>query len=100
MTELRKLSVEDGHDIYDMLQTMPKDENGLINNVCGMTWEEYKAWLVKKQIEAEQEGLVDGWKVPSTTYWLQSGGGRSVFPGGEPAGGGNLRAARDPVCDN
>ena len=60
MIELKKLSVEDGHDIYDMLQTMPKDENGLINNVYGMTWDEYKAWLVKKQQEAEQEGLVDG----------------------------------------
>ena len=67
MTELKKLSVEDGRDIYDMLQTMPKDENGLINNVNGMTWEEYKTWLVKKQQEAEQEGLVDGWKVPSAT---------------------------------
>ena len=83
MTELRKLSVEDGRDVYDMLQTMPKDENGLINNVYGMTWDEYKAWLVKKQQEAEQEGLVDGWKVPSTTYWL--------YVDGTPVGFGNVR---------
>ena len=83
MTELKKLSVEDGRDIYDMLQTMPKDENGLINNVNGMTFEEYKTWLVKKQREAEQEGLADGWKVPSTTYWL--------YVDGTPVGFGNLR---------
>ncbi len=84
MTELKKLSVEDGRDIYDMLQTMPKDENGLINNVNGMTWEEYKTWLVKKQQEAEQEGLVDGWKVPSATYWL--------YVDGTPVGFGNVRS--------
>ena len=83
MTELKKLSVEDGRDIYDMLQTMPKDENGLINHVNGMAWEEYKTWLVKKQQEAEQEGLADGWKVPSTTYWL--------YVDGTPVGFGNVR---------
>ena len=83
MTELKKLSVEDGREIYDMLQTMPKDENGLINHVNGMAWEEYKTWLVKKQQEAEQEGLADGWKVPSTTYWL--------YVDGTPVGFGNVR---------
>ena len=35
-----------------------------------MSFEEYKQWLINKQIESEQKGLVDGWKVPSTTYWL------------------------------
>ena len=84
MTELRKLSAEDGRDIYDMLQTMPKDENGLINNVYGMTFEEYREWLTRKVAESEQEGLVDGWKVPSTTYWL--------YVDGTPVGFGNVRS--------
>ena len=84
MTELRKLSVGDGLDVYEMLQAIPKDENGLINNANGMTYDEYKSWLIKKQQEAEQTGLVDGWKVPSTTYWL--------YVDGVPVGFGNVRA--------
>ena len=83
MAELRKLSADDGRDIYDMLQIMPKDENGLINKANGLTYDEYKEWLIKKQQESEQTGLVDGWKVPSTTYWL--------YVDGVPAGFGNVR---------
>lgn len=70
MVELRKLSPDDGNDIYELLQLIPKDENGLINKANGLSFEEYKQWLINKQIESEQKGLVDGWKVPSTTYWL------------------------------
>ena len=84
MIELKKLSTDDGHDIYDMLQTMPKNENGLINNVNGMTYDEYKEWLLKKQQESEQTGLVDGWKVPSATYWL--------YVDAVPVGFGNVRS--------
>ena len=83
MLELRQLSVDDGMDVYEMLQEMPADENGLINRVNGMTFEQYKDWLYAKQEEAAQEGLVDGWKVPSTTYWL--------YVEGMPVGFGNLR---------
>ena len=84
MIEIRKLSPDDGQDIYDMLQKIPKDENGLINNANGMTFAEFKTWLLKKQTESEQTGLVDGWKVPSTTYWL--------FVNGTPVGFGNVRS--------
>ena len=48
-----------------------------------MTYEEYKQWLIGKQVESEQEGIVDGWKVPSTTYWL--------YVDGVPVGFGNVR---------
>ena len=84
MIELRRLSPDDGIDIYEMLQAIPKNENGLINNANGMTFEEYKNWLFKKQKESEQTGLVDGWKVPSTTYWL--------YVDGVPVGFGTVRA--------
>ena len=84
MIEIRKLSPDDGQDIYDMLQKIPKNENGLINNANGMTFAEFKMWLLKKQTESEQTGLVDGWKVPSTTYWL--------FVNGTPVGFGNVRS--------
>ena len=39
MPELRKLSVNDGMDVYQMLQDIPLDENGLQNKVNGMTFE-------------------------------------------------------------
>ena len=81
--QLKKISVKDGRDIYDMLQTMSKDENGLINNANGLSYEEFKSWLTTKQKESEQTGLVDGWKVPSTTYWL--------YADDIPVGFGNLR---------
>ena len=35
MPELRKLSVNDGMDVYQMLQDIPLDENGLQNKVNG-----------------------------------------------------------------
>lgn len=83
MAELRKLSADDGMDVYSMLQEMPKDENGLMNTANGLSYEEYKEWLKKKCVDSQQEGLVDGWKVPSTTYWL--------YVDGRPVGFGNIR---------
>ena len=70
MIELKRLSPDDGRDVYDLLQSIPKEENGLMNNANGLTYDEYKTWLIKKQRDSEQEGIVDGWKVPSTTFWL------------------------------
>ncbi len=61
MVELRKLSPDDGNDIYELLQLIPKDENGLINKANGLSFEEYKQWLINKQIESEQKALwMDG----------------------------------------
>ena len=83
MTELRRLSVDDGQDVYDMLQAIPMEENGFGNNAHGKTYEEYKAWLDSKHRESIMEGITDGWKVPSTTYWL--------YADGIPVGFGKLR---------
>lgn len=68
--KLKKLSAGDGQDIYQMLQDIPSEENGLYNDAHGLTPDEFKAWLIKKQKESEQTELMDGWKVPSTTFWL------------------------------
>ena len=81
--QLKKLSSQDGRDIYELLQTMPKDENGLLNKANGLSYEEFKTWLTSKEKESEQIGLVDGWKVPSTTFWL--------YADDVPVGFGNLR---------
>lgn len=83
MFELKKLSKNAGRDIYELLQLIPKDENGLINKANGLSFDEYRQWLINKQIESEQKGLVDGWKVPSTTYWL--------YVDNVPVGFGNVR---------
>lgn len=74
MLELKRLSVDNGLDIYTMLQEIPAEENGLINKANGLTFDEYKEWLIVKQRDSEQEGIVDGWKVPSTTFWLYADG--------------------------
>lgn len=81
--ELKKVAVTDGTDIYEMLQELPADENGFINRAAGMRFDEYKEWIKGKVQESEQTGIVDGWKVPQTTFWL--------FEDGRPVGCGNLR---------
>ena len=59
MLELKRLSVDDGLDIYTMLQEIPAEENGLINKANGLTFDEYKEWLIVKQRDSEKEGIVD-----------------------------------------
>ena len=83
MIELRKLSADDGRDIYELLQEIPKEENGFGNNANGMTYEQFREWLVKKEEESRREGIADGWKVGTTTYWL--------YVDGTPVGFGKLR---------
>ena len=83
MLELRRLSVDDGPEIFRMLQEIPKEENGFGNNAHGMTYGEYKEWLSAKHQESLREGITDGWKVPTTTYWL--------YADGTPVGFGKLR---------
>ena len=81
--EIRKLSIDDGRDIYEMLQELPADENGFLNSVQGKTFDEYKEWLKKSAKSSEQTGIVDGWKAPSTIFWL--------FENNRPVGFGKIR---------
>lgn len=80
--ELRQLSPEDQRDVYDLLQSIPKDENGFVNGGHGRTYEEYRQWLKKSDDLAKGIGLAD-WMVPQTNYWL--------FVDGVPVGMGKLR---------
>lgn len=81
--ELVQLSINDGYDVYDMLQQIPQSENGYINNVNGMTFGEFKEWLVRDNSLSQCKELIDGWKVPSSTYWL--------YINGKPVGVGKIR---------
>ena len=83
MLRLQKATIHDGNDIYCFLQKLPADENGFINSAAGKDFEEYKLWLQGVVTNAEQQGIVDGWKVPQSTYWL--------FGGNTPIGYGKVR---------
>ncbi|MCL2287007.1 MAG: GNAT family N-acetyltransferase [Firmicutes bacterium] len=80
--ELKKLSLEDGMDIYDMLQEIPKDENGFVNGCNGVAYNDYKQWLMRSDNIANGIGLED-WMVPQNIYWL--------YIDGKPVGMGKLR---------
>lgn len=81
--ELRKLRVDDGNEIYQMLQEIPEEENGFINPVHGKSPDEYAGWLKCCAEDAERTEIVDGWKVPETVYWM--------FADGNPVGFGKIR---------
>ena len=69
MLELKKLSPYDGKEIYDMLQGINKEENGFINEVKDMPYEEFLHWLNQNADISNSVNLPDGW-VPQTTFWL------------------------------
>lgn len=66
---LNNLSINDGKDIYDMLQELPTNENGFINSVYGKSYEEYKEWLIRHEKMSKGIDLED-WMVPQNTYWF------------------------------
>ncbi len=71
--ELKKLTPEDGRDVFDMLKEIGENENGFANPVNTMSYDEYRAWLVRR--DDESRGVLDqSWKVPQTTYWLYANG--------------------------
>ena len=82
MLYLQPLSLTDGREFYDMLQHIGANENGFINRVCGMDYENFPLWLEKEVNMAQGIGLAD-WMVPASSYWLMDGG--------VPVGRGNLR---------
>lgn len=79
---LRQLSVDDGEDVYQMLQRIGKEENEFTNEVNGMSFREYKDWLVKQNNWSLGLELDPGYVV-QTTYWL--------FAGTTPVGYGKIR---------
>ncbi len=81
--EFRRLSVSDGDDLYEMLQEIPGDENGFINPINGKTHEEFRKWLVRSEALSNETGLQEGWRVPTTIFWL--------FMDDIPVGYGKLR---------
>jgi len=69
MLELKKLSSNDGKEVYDMLQGIQKEENGFTNEVKDMPYENFSHWLKRNDDISNSVDLPDGW-VPQTTFWL------------------------------
>lgn len=67
---IKKLSINDGENIYRMLQELPANENGFINSFYGKNFDEFKKLLEANDESSKQKGIIDGWKVPQTMFWL------------------------------
>ena len=71
---MRKLAVDDGMDVYDLLQLLPADENGFMNPMAGRSEEEFRAWLVRQAANALKTEIEDGYRVPQAIFWLYADG--------------------------
>ena len=69
MIELRASNKNLGMAEYEMLQTIENGENGFMNEVYGMSFEEYKKWLANQDDFSQGKNLSQGW-IPFTTYFL------------------------------
>lgn len=84
MLILRALTAGDGRDVYEMLQEIGADENGYINCVQGMSYEDYRAWLAECLSYDLPENRPD-WMVAQSTFWL--------YEDDRPVGVGKIRHA-------
>lgn len=82
MITIKQLSLTDDKEYFDLLQSIPKNENGFENGACGLTYEEFQAWLEKQVAMSNGENLQD-WMVPQTIFWF--------LADGEPVGFGKIR---------
>ena len=67
--ECKQLCVENGIAEYNMLQDIGQSEYGFTNEVNGMSYAEYRAWLVRENEYAQAKNLPANW-IPQTTYFL------------------------------
>ena len=78
-----QLSIEDGLDVYGMLQRIGKEENHFQNPAHGMTYEQYKEWLIEQDNWSKGENLPQGYSA-QTCYWM-------ILPDGTPVAYGKIR---------
>ena len=79
---LKDLMPSDGYDIYHMLQSIGKEENEFHNDVNGISYEEFRKWLVIQYNWAHGIDLPKGF-VKQWTFWF--------YVEGTPVGYGKLR---------
>lgn len=66
---LKQLTIDDDEKIYNMLQTIDRNENEFKNPVKDMTYEEFRCWLIEQDNWSKGINLPHGY-VPQTIYWL------------------------------
>lgn len=81
---IRELSIEDGKDIYLMLQRIGANENEFKNTANGLSYDKYRLWLIEQNAWSRGEMLPDGY-VPQSIFWL--------FDADVPVGMGKIRHA-------
>jgi len=69
MLHLKKLSPNDGQQIYDMLQGIEANDNGFHNSVKDMPYDQFADWLNKSDGYSKSIDLLD-WMMPETHFWL------------------------------
>ena len=102
--QIRQLSVDDGVEIYEMLQRIGKSENEFHNEANGLTFDEFKTWLKLMDDWSKGENLPDGY-VREYKYWLVDDEGnycgygkiREKLTEKSREFGGNLGFAVDPL---
>lgn len=67
--ELRQLSIENDIAEYNKLQDIGANENGFTNEVNGMSFEQYKEWLIQQDDYSKSQNLPENF-IPQTTYFL------------------------------
>lgn len=80
--KLQKLKVDDSYPVYDMLQRIGPNENEFKNTANGLTFDEFKIWLMEQDAWSRGECLPEGY-VPQTIFWL--------YDGDTPVGIGKIR---------
>jgi len=81
---LRSIENSDMHnvEIYNMLKSMPEEENGFQNPGFGITWEEFPEFIKKLVMQISYPDTNKGF-VPQTVFWL--------FEDGKPIGISKMR---------
>ena len=84
MLELRELSVLDGEDVYQLLQTIGNNENAFTNPVFGRSYIFFRQWLGQQYDWSLNRNLPEGY-VGQAIYWL--------YADDHPVGIGKIRYA-------
>lgn len=71
---LRSIESSDSKNIqiFNMLKSMPEDENGFQNPGFGITWEEFPDFINRSIMEISNPDTKKGY-VPQTIFWLFEG---------------------------
>lgn len=103
MIYLKKLSMNDGKDVYEMLNRIGVSENEFTNPVNGMSYSNYVKWLEEQEQWSKGNNLPNGYVIQNI-YWLYDdqiivGIGKirhSLTPQSRIKGG-NIGYAIDPI---